>query len=226
MTARHSIPWRTHSRWVAAVALIAFMGGLLWAMRETPDQRLLRRWLSAQARGSIPAGLYRELDAVSPEFRVLAAREIGRHEGVAPRWWRSLRPRLPGVLRARAPLPFSEGRRGLALLNLVQGHEREPGVAAALVGVVTNRTAANRRIALLALGNLDSVSPPLAESLAVVADDADYRLRLEVAGPLQQAWPRTRPVELALRRLAADPVALVREAARDEALEEPETYTR
>jgi hypothetical protein len=101
----------------------------------------------------------------------------------------------------------------------------EPAVAAALVSVVTNQAAANRRIALLALGNLIVVPPSLAESLTVVSADNDYLLRLEVAGTLQQAWPRTRPVELALRRLASDPVPAVRQAAIGDDAEEPETAT-
>jgi hypothetical protein len=206
-------------------ALAAVLIGGVVALRETADQRLLRRWLSAQASGSIPGGLFQEVETAPLSFRELAAREIGRPEGTATRWWRQIRPRLPAALRVRAPLPFTEGRRGLALLNLIRGHETEPAVAAALVTVVTNQAAANRRIALLALGNLMVVPPALAESLTVISDDTDYLLRLEVAGTLQQAWPRTRPVELALRRLALDPVPAVRQAAVGDDAEEPETAT-
>ena len=206
-------------------ALAGLLVGGAVALRETPDQRLLRRWLAAQASGSIPGGLFQEVETAPLSFRELAAREIGRPEGSVTRWWRQIRPRLPASIRVRAPLPFTEGRRGLALLNLVQGHETEPAVSAALVAVVTNRAAANRRIALLALGNLIVVPPSLAESLTVVSADNDYLLRLEVAGTLQQAWPRTRPVELALRQLASDPVPAVRQAAIGEDAEEPETAT-
>lgn len=206
-------------------ALAGLLVGGAVALRETPDQRLLRRWLAAQASGSIPGGLFQEVETAPLSFRELAAREIGRPEGSVTRWWRQIRPRLPASIRVRAPLPFTEGRRGLALLNLVQGHETEPAVSAALVAVVTNRAAANRRIALLALGNLIVVPPSLAESLTVVSADNDYLLRLEVAGTLQQAWPRTRPVELALRRLASDPVPAVRQAAVGDDAEEPETAT-
>lgn len=213
--------WRA----IGLCALAGLLVGGAVALRETPDQRLLRRWLLAQASGSIPGGLFQEVETAPLSFRELAAREIGRPEGAATRWWRQLRPRLPAALRVRAPLPFTEGRRGLALLNLVQGHETEPAVAAALVAVVTNQTAANRRIALLALGNLMVVPPSLAESLTVVSADDDYLLRLEVAGTLQQAWPRTRPIELALRRLASDPVLAVRQAAVGDDAEESETAT-
>lgn len=225
MTLLESRHGRAIWRALGLLALAGLLAAGAVALRETPDQRLLRRWLSAQASGSILGGLFQEVEAAPPSFRELAAREIGRPEGTATRWWRQLRPRLPAALRVRAPLPFTEGRRGLALLNLVQGHEMEPAVAAALVSVVTNQAAANRRIALLALGNLIVVPPSLAESLTVVSADNDYLLRLEVAGTLQQAWPRTRPVELALRRLASDPVPAVRQAAIGDDAEEPETAT-
>ena len=40
---------------VASLVALAVTGWLL--LRETPDESLLRRWLAAQARGSVPASL-------------------------------------------------------------------------------------------------------------------------------------------------------------------------
>lgn len=196
-------------------------------LRETPDESLLRRWLAAQARGAIPASLYVEVASASPEFRVLAAQEIGRHEGTLTSAWRRLRPNLPAAVRAQVPLAFSTGRRGVALLTLLDGFEHEPGVARALVAVATNRHAANRRLAVMALGKLPIMPAELAEPLAALADDPEYLLRLDAAVTLQQIVPRTVTVERALRRLAADPVASVRQAAKPLNLDddEPETAT-
>ncbi len=210
---------------VASLVALAVTGWLL--LRETPDESLLRRWLAAQARGSVPASLYREMAAVSPEFRVLAAQEVARYEGSLTSAWRRVRPWLPAAVRARLPLPFSTGRRGVALLTLLDGHEHEPGVARALVAVATNRLAANRRLAVMALGKLPVMPAVLAEPLTALVDDPEYLLRLDAAATLQQAVPRTFTVELALRRLAADPVASVRQAAKPLDLDhdEPETAT-
>lgn len=196
-------------------------------MRETSDESLLRRWLTAQARGTIPASLYVEVGSASPDFRTLAAREIGRHEGTLTSVWRKLRPHLPTQLRAQVPLAFSTGRRGVALLTLIDGFEHEPGVIRALMAVATNRQAANRRLAVMALGKLPIMPAELAEPLTALADDPEYLLRLDAAVTLQQIVPRTAAVEQALRRLAADPVASVRQAAKPLNLDydEPETAT-
>lgn len=211
--------------WLLVSALAVAVLGVSVLSRVTPGEALLRRWLNAQARGTIPAALLREVEVAPPEFRVAAARKIGEPEGALTSAWRWARPRLPDAVRARTPLPFSAGRRGMALLNLVTGFEHEPGVRQALLAVVTNREAANRRIALMTLSRLPVLPPELAEPLSTVADDADLLLRLDVAVTLQLAMPRTGPVTLALQRLSRDPVPGVRQAANPTDPEEPETAT-
>lgn len=210
---------------MATVAVV--VAGLLIAAfpRATPEEALLERWLQAQSRGVIPAALFQEVEAAPLSFREVAARKIGQRESPLTAAWQWLRPKLPDTLRARTPLPFSAGRRGMALLNLVSGFEQEPGVRQALLAVVTNREATNRRIALLALGRLPLLPPELAEPLSAMADDADHLLRLDVATTLQLATPRTGPVTLALQRLAQDPVPGVRHAANPGEADEPETAT-
>jgi hypothetical protein len=193
--------------------LLLLAGGWWQYLRETPEQSLLRRWLRAQAQGSIPAAVYAEVAAAEPQFRVLAAQALGRHESPLTSAWRQLRPRLPDSLRARVPLAFSTGRRGVALLTLIDGFEAEPGVARALVAVATNRQAANRRLALLALGKLPVMPAELAEPLTALVDDPEYLLRLDAAATLHQTFPRSVAVDRALRRLARDPIASVRQAA-------------
>jgi hypothetical protein len=211
--------------WVpAAVATVAVVAVAVFP-RATPEEALLRRWLNAQARGTIPAALFREVEAAPLSLRAVAARKIGEPESPVTTGWRRLRPRLPDAVRARVPLPFSAGRRGVALLNLVSGFEHEPAVCQALLAVVTNREATNRRIALLALGRLPVLPPELAEPLSTVADAADHRLRLDVATMLQLATPRTGPVTLALQRLSRDPVPGVRQAANPTDPEVPEIAT-
>lgn len=214
-------------RWCGLAAAIAGAVLLLLAIfpRATPEEALVDRWLRAQARGAIPAALFQEVEAAPLSFREAAARQIGEQESPLTTVWRWVRPRLPDNLRARVPLPFSAGRRGMALLNLLSGYEQEPGVRQALLAVVTNREAANRRIALLALGRLPLLPPEVAEPLSAMADDADHLLRLDVATTLQLATPRTGPVTLALQRLAQDPVPGVRHAANPGEAEEPETAT-
>ncbi len=211
--------------WLLAVVVTVAQLAVMAFPRATPEEALLRRWLHAQARGTIPAALFREVEAAPLSFRAAAARKIGEPESPLTTGWRWLRPHLPDTLRARVPLPFSAGRRGMALLNLIAGYEHEPVVRQALLAVVTNREAANRRIALLALGRLPVLPPELAEPLSTVADDEDHLLRLDVATTLQLAMPRTGPVTLALQRLSRDPVPGVRQAANPTDPEEPETAT-
>jgi transposase InsO family protein len=204
-------------RFIAAAGtlLAALFGGLAWLQLadETPEDRFIREWLTAQRRGVITAELQREAETVSTATLLVAARRMAEPDSPFNQTWRKVRAVLPPAVQRRVPVPFSSGRRAMALFSLMEGRVHEPGVVEALLGVITNRSAANRRIALLRLDSLLVVPAPMAEPLAALTNEPDYVLRAEIAATLNRAVPRTRTIEAALKELAADTNSIVRQAA-------------
>lgn len=197
-----------------AAAVCLLVASLVWLRpAPTPEEGFLRRWLAAQRRGELSAEIQAEAAAVPTSTLVLAARRIAEPESGLTQTWRRVRALLPAAVQRRVPVPFSAGRRAMALSALMAEREHEPGVAEALLGVVTNRAAANRRIALLRLGSLPVLPPLLTHPLTTLTNEPDPVFRSEVAHALHQAWPRTAPVAAALKLLAADSNAIVRSAA-------------
>ncbi len=200
---------------VVGTLLAVLLGGLVWLQLsdETPEERFIRQWLTAQRRGIIPAELQREAETISTATLLVAARRIAEPDSPFNQTWRKVRSVLPPAVQRRVPIPFSSGRRAMALFSLMEGRVHEPGVVEALLGVITNRSAANRRVALLRLDSLPLIPAPMVEPLAALTNEPDYVFRAEIAATLNRAVPRTPIIEAALKQLAMDTNSIVRLAA-------------